>query len=234
MKGIISFANVQTAILQNGYLRIYILVIIFTTFVLVAGTMILRLQTFPIPEWTSPRFYDVILLGIIITAAIQVTRSTSRLTTIALLGSIGYSIAIIFLLYSAPDLAMVQFSIETLVVILFVLALYKLPRFSRFSSTPTRIFHLIVAGIGGMMMTVLMLLVSSGPGQSKLASYFVENSYFAAKGRNVVNVILVDFRGFDTLGEITVLAIAAIGVYALIRFKRRPSTKHLKGQGENV
>lgn len=221
IKGIISFANFQTAILQNGYLRIYILVIMFTTFVLVVGTMVLRLPSFPIPDWNSPRFYDVILLGIIVTAAIQVTRSTSRLTTIALLGSIGYSIAILFLLYSAPDLAMVQFSIETLVVILFVLALYKLPRFSRLSSTRTRIFHLIVAGIGGMMMTVLMLLVSSHPSSSLLSSFFVENSYIAAKGRNVVNVILVDFRGFDTLGEISVLAIAAIGVYALTRFKRK-------------
>jgi multicomponent Na+:H+ antiporter subunit A len=234
IKAIISFANFQTSVLQNGYLRVYIMVILFTTFILTIGTMVFHLSPFPIQIWSIPRFYDVILLGIIITASIKVTLSNSRLTTIALLGSIGYCIAILFLLYSAPDLAMVQFSIETLVVILFILALYKLPKFSQLSSTPVRIFNLVIAIIGGGMMTFLMLLASSHPIESSLSTFFMENSYLAAKGRNVVNVILVDFRGFDTMGEISVLGIAAIGVYALIRFTRRAIFKTRPPKGDQT
>jgi multicomponent Na+:H+ antiporter subunit A len=66
-----------------------------------------------------------------------------------------------------------------------------------------------------------MLLVLASPAESKISSFFLENSYVKAHGRNVVNVILVDFRGLDTMGEITVLSIAAIGVYTLLKFRRR-------------
>ncbi len=229
---VISFANWQTRILQNGYLRIYILVIILTTFILTIGTVILRLGSVPFGTWSTPRFYDIILLAVIITASILVTRSTSRLATIALLGSIGFSIAILFLLYSAPDLAMVQFSIETLIVILFVLAMYRLPKIKHLSSKPARILDMVISTIGGGLMTLLMLIVSSHPIESQLASYFIKNSPTVAKGRNIVNVILVDFRGFDTLGEISVLSIAAIGVYALIRFTRKAVDKNNETKGE--
>ncbi len=64
-----------------------------------------------------------------------------------------------------------------------------------------------------------MLIVTVAPSPSRLTSYFAENSLLLAKGRNVVNVILVDFRGLDTFGEITVLAVAAIGVYALLKLR---------------
>jgi len=232
IKAILSFANFQTRILQNGYLRIYILVILLTTFFLMISTILLRSELIPFGPWSIPRFYDVILLAVIVTAAILVTRSTSRLTTIALLGSIGFSIAILFLLYSAPDLAMVQFSIETLIVILFVLAMYRLPKFSRLSSKSIRIADMVIAAVGGGLMTLLMLIVSSHQTDSRLAAFFMENSLIAAKGRNVVNVILVDFRGFDTLGEISVLAIAAVGVFSLIRFTRKNSINSNKPKGE--
>jgi multicomponent Na+:H+ antiporter subunit A len=72
--------------------------------------------------------------------------------------------------------------------------------------------------IGGLI-TALILTVAALPPQLRLKTYFIENSLALAKGRNVVNVILVDFRGLDTLGEITVLSIAAIGVYALLKLR---------------
>jgi multicomponent Na+:H+ antiporter subunit A len=113
---------------------------------------------------------------------------------------------------------MVQFAIETLIVILFVLVIYKLPKFRRFSSPRTRLIDTIISLIGGAVTTVLVLVITSQPVESRLTPYFVDASLPEAQGRNIVNVILVDFRGFDTLGEIVVLALAAIGVYALIRF----------------
>lgn len=237
LHALLSFASWQTRVLQSGYLRIYILAIVLTTVGLAGLTVALRPEMLVVGwDWAAPRFYDVILIGIILTATFLVTRARSRLATIALLGSIGFSIAILFLFYSAPDLAMVQFAIETLTVILFVLALYRLPKFNRLSSRATRAADLAVAVLGGALMTLMMLIVSTHSTGSRLASYFAENSLPLAYGRNIVNVILVDFRSFDTLGEITVLALAAMGVFSLIRLavkgerKRRPPVEGGKAQ----
>jgi multicomponent Na+:H+ antiporter subunit A len=135
------------------------------------------------------------------------------------LGIVGISIALIYVLFGAPDLAMTQLSIETLTVILFVLVLYRLPRFSELTGKVTRFRDALVAIAAGVMMTLLVIIITSTPLVSRLTPYFAENSYTLAKGRNIVNVILVDFRGIDTLGEITVLAVAAIGVYALMKLR---------------
>jgi multicomponent Na+:H+ antiporter subunit A len=229
----LSYASWQTRLLQSGYLRIYILVIVLFTVILAGLTIVLRGGLPEMGDWGQPRFYDVILVGIILTAALLVTRSRSRLTTIALLGSIGFSIAILFLLYSAPDLAMVQFAIETLTVILFVLVLYRLPKFSQFSSRKVRTVDVFVAISGGVLMTLMMLMVSIHGTDSRLATYYAVNSLPLANGRNIVNVILVDFRSFDTLGEITVLALAAIGVFSLVRLAVKGARKRSRSpEGE--
>lgn len=225
LHAVLSFAAWQTKVLQNGYLRAYVSSIVLFTVGLAVLTIWLRPSQLMALELQSPRFYDVILIGIILSAAFFVTRSRSRLATIALLGSIGFSIAILFLLYSAPDLAMVQFAIETLTVILFVLVLYRLPKFKQLSSRKAKLGDMIIATLSGMLMTVLMLIVSSHSSSSHLGRYFIENSLPLANGRNIVNVILVDFRGFDTLGEITVLAIAAVGVFSLIGLSVKASRK---------
>jgi len=225
LHAVLSFASWQTRQLQNGYLRIYVSSIVVVTAVLAFVTMALRSVQFTIPTFQPPRFYDVILVGIILIATFLVTRARSRLATIALLGSIGFSIAVIFLLYGAPDLAMVQFAIETLTVILFVLVLYRLPKFKQFSSRRARIIDLMIALMGGMLMTLLMLMVSTPDSDAHISRFYVENSLPLANGRNIVNVILVDFRGFDTLGEITVLAVAAMGVFSLIKLTAKGKPK---------
>ena len=126
-----------------------------------------------------------------------------------------------FYMFSAPDLAMTQLAVETLSVILFVLVLWGLPEAKALSSRRARIRDGIVALTAGGLMTLFLLVVLSAPFQSRLAGYFNENSALQANGRNVVNVILVDYRAFDTMGEITVLAVAAIGVYALLKIRKR-------------
>ncbi len=232
LKSILTFAAWLTRVLQSGYLRMYILFIVLFTILLTFFTARTLLDDIPLPRVDAPRFYDVILVAIIVIAAIQVTRTRSRLATITMLGSIGYSIAILFLLYSAPDLAMVQFAMETLTVILFVLIIYRLPKFTRLSGRIPRLVDALVALAGGVLMTVLMLLVSNHPSGSNLANYYANASLPQANGRNIVNVILVDFRGLDTLGEIAVLSIAAVGVFALLKLtgghpvsKDRPESK---------
>jgi multicomponent Na+:H+ antiporter subunit A len=215
----------QTRLLQSGYLRRYILIITMATIFLSALAFIFfspgLLQT--TARASEPlRSYDVVLAAIIIIASILAVRERSRLATIALLGAIGYSISLIYLLYSAPDLAMVQIAIETLTVILFILVIYRLPKFSRLTMPPRRAIDLLVAGLGGALMSALMLMVTSSPAPSDLAEYYIENAQKLANGRNVVNVILVDFRGLDTLGEISVLSIAALGVLALLGLNATP------------
>ena len=139
----------------------------------------------------------------------------------AALGVVGYGVAAIFLLFGAPDLAMTQFLIESLTVILFVLAFYHLPDFERFSSRRTRLRDMLVAMLAGVLMTVLTLSAVGIQIFPTISSYYAQAALPEAHGRNITNVILVDFRGFDTLGENVVLALAAIGVFALLKFPKR-------------
>jgi multicomponent Na+:H+ antiporter subunit A len=214
------FSHFQTRILQNGSLPYYMLTIVGTTTILVGGTLLRYWNWQGILQWDDfPRLYEIAIAGIIIIAVFFIVQSKSRLAAVAALGVVGFSIALIYILFGAPDLAMTQFSIETLTVILFVLVLYRLPGFSNLTGKATRFRDAIVAIAAGGMMTLLVLVITSTPLVSRLTPYFAENSYTLAKGRNIVNVILVDFRGIDTLGEITVLAVAAIGVYALMKLR---------------
>ena len=225
LNGTLSFARLQTKVLQNGYLRYYIIFIILTTLGLAGFTL------FRIPGLDSLEInldltiYELIIALIIIASTILVITSDSRLKAIVALGVVGFAMGIIFILYSAPDLALTTIAIETLTVILFVLVLYKLPKYLKLSKPGSKIRDAIIAGSVGIFMTFTVLLVTAGEMQSELKKYFAEASLPEGKGRNIVNVILVDFRAIDTLGEITVLAVAAIGVYALLKLRLKEGDK---------
>jgi multicomponent Na+:H+ antiporter subunit A len=120
---------------------------------------------------------------------------------------------------------MTQFSIDTLTVILFVLVIYNLPKYNTFSSSLIRIRDGILSVFFGFLIAILTLEVLAEPLNRETSKFYAENAYTLAKGKNVVNVILVDFRGFDTLGEITVLAIAALGVFSLLKLKLKSIEK---------
>ena len=122
---------------------------------------------------------------------------------------------------------MTQFLVETLTVILLVLVLHWLPRYVSLTSPSAHLRDLLIALTAGGVMTALVLAAAIVPRDSAVSRYYAEHSLPEAHGRNIVNVILVDFRGLDTLGEITVLVwVAAVGVYALL--KLRPDKE--KGQ----
>jgi multicomponent Na+:H+ antiporter subunit A len=203
--------------IQNGSLPRYILIVVLASLGLIGFSLqgVHWDNVFRLPA--GVHFYEWLIVLIIPIATLAAVRAHSRLAAVAALGAVGFSIAMIYTLFGAPDLAMTQFAIETLTVILFVLVLYRLPRFVRYTDKVTRTRDAVVAISAGVMMTVLVLLVTATPLTSRLTPFFAENSYPLAKGRNIVNVILVDFRGIDTLGEITVLVVAAIGVLALMK-----------------
>jgi multicomponent Na+:H+ antiporter subunit A len=222
--GIQAGAEIMAATLQSGLLRRYLLTILAAGVALVGFAFVGR---GPLPALNFPldvRPHEAAVVAIIIVAAFVAITTSSRLSAIAALGIVGYGVALIYVLFGAPDLAMTQVLIETLTVILFVLVLYHLPRFAMLSSRGTRLRDALIAGTAGILMSALTLAAFSVQNNVPLSDFFRETSYTEAHGRNIVNVILVDFRAIDTLGEITVLAIAALGIYALLRLRPRRTT----------
>lgn len=221
LDGLNAVARAQTSFLQSGTLRYYLIIIILS--VSVGGWITLfrinDLRLLP-TDILDIRFYELALAVLILGAALAAVLSPSRLGAIAALGAVGTGVALIFLIFGAPDLAMTQFAIESLTVILFVLAFYHLPKFKQLSSRSSRIRDMIIALLTGGLMTALTLAAVETEISTSISRYFIDNSLPLAHGRNIVNVILVDFRGMDTMGEITVLAIAGIGVYALLKLRK--------------
>lgn len=218
LTGLNAAAQAQTRVLQSGYLRYYLLIVIATATILSGYKLLQVMGSVALTLPLDASFYEAALAVLILLAAFMATQARSRLAAIAALGMVGFSVALVFVLFSAPDLAMTQFSIETLTVIVFVLVFYHLPRFAILSSRSTRARDTFVALTAGGLITAIMLKASGVELHPKISTYYIENSVPLAHGHNIVNVILVEFRGLDTLGEITVLAIAALGVYALLKF----------------
>ncbi len=234
LKGLLIFSSKQTKFFQSGYLRHYIYFILATC----TGLLFFISLKYDIFSdinlaFTDVYFYEVLLVVIMILAILKAIVSKSVLASVAALGIVGFGVAIIFVLFSAPDLAFTQFSVETLTILLIVLVVYKIPRFAKMSSRKAKSSDATIAISSGILITVLIIIFSRVKPYEKISDYFLENSYVLAHGRNVVNVILVDFRMLDTMGEITVLAVAAIGVLTLLRFSVKKRKTSLNNNQEN-
>jgi len=228
LNGFIVLARRLTRLLQSGYLRYYLITLVIVATGLVGFTLFTR-DGWNFPQnVTDIRFYEAALCILILAAAFLTTILRSRLAAVASLGVVGYGVSLIYILYGAPDLAMTQFLIESLTVILFVLAFYHLPQFTHLSSRSSRVRDIVIASLTGGLMTALVLSATGVLFYQSISDFFVENALPLGHGRNIVNVILVDFRAFDTMGEITVLGIAAIGVYVLLKFSM--DAKNTKGE----
>jgi multicomponent Na+:H+ antiporter subunit A len=221
INGFVAFSDRKTGVLQHGYHRYYML----TLFVVAA--VAIWFQVFYTWGWKSnvtfslQPFYVSGLVIIIIIATIYSTVSRSRVATIIALGVVGYGIALVYLYFSAIDLAITQVLVETLIVVMFVVVLQRLPKFARLSGRMTKLRDLGIALVFGSVMTVTAIKAIHVDFNHPISDYFLENSYSKGFGRNVVNVILVDFRALDTMGEIIVLTIAAVGVSLLFNLKRK-------------
>jgi multicomponent Na+:H+ antiporter subunit A len=219
LAGLNVVAQRQTQLLQSGYLRYYLMIIIVTTLGFAGSKLFIGIGSATFTPNFDARFHEWVIAALILLAALTAVVFRSRLGAAAALGVVGYGVALIFIFFGAPDLAMTQFMIETLTVILFVLVFYHLPRFAVLSERLAIARDAILALSLGGLITTIVLIGSGIQLYPKISEYFVENSLPLGHGRNIVNVILVDFRAFDTLGEITVLAVAGIGVYALLKLK---------------
>ncbi|MBN1220387.1 MAG: DUF4040 domain-containing protein, partial [Anaerolineae bacterium] len=139
LAGMLKVAGLQTRILQNGYLRYYLITIILTTVLLIGYTLFNQVDLTGLIAASEVRFYELVIAGLILAATVMVVFSRSRLAAVVALGVVGYSVALFYILFNAPDLGMTQIAIETLGVILLVLILYRLPRFTIFTGIPHRL-----------------------------------------------------------------------------------------------
>jgi multicomponent Na+:H+ antiporter subunit A len=219
LHGTIRFAEMQTRFLQSGNLRYYLLTILVVLVGLTGSALVRGGWRRDAGDWSDIRFYDVGLVMLIVPAALAAVLLKKRLAAIAALGVVGIGVALVFVLFGAPDVAMTQFLVETLTVIVFVLVFYHLPEPAGLSTSVARLRDAFVAVAVGLVMSLLVLVAADARNPRHVSDYYLRNSVPQAHGRNVVNVILVDFRGLDTLGEITVLAVAGIGVYALLKLR---------------
>ncbi|CAM3181953.1 putative monovalent cation/H+ antiporter subunit A [Paracoccus nototheniae] len=219
LDGFKAFAAWLTGLIQTGSLQRYMAVTFATFVVLVGGTYLLKGAFQAGLSLSTDGVHPVqwAVLGLISAGAILTVWTHSRMTAVAAMGVTGIGVALIFIMFSAPDVAITQLLVEVLVVVLVSLAMLRLPYLPRRSKTSFRTGHAVIAGGMGLVTTFLMISVLSSDFDRRLTSYFEAVSYPEAHGRNIVNVILVDFRALDTFGEIVVVVMAAIGALALLR-----------------
>ncbi len=241
LEGTLAFAHRATAAFDTGSLQRQATLIVVSALVL-AGTGLLGAAA-PLtgPRPLLPVDGVSLIAGLaLVTATLAATfLHRRRFVALTLVGAVGLLVALVFIKFSAPDLALTQLSVEVVTVVLLLLALYFLPAETPAESRPSREegagggraansrhwrdgILAIVAGAGAALLAWAVL---TRPADT-IAGWFLANSVSGGGGTNVVNVILVDFRGFDTFGEITVLAIAALGIFALLENLHLPAPRH--------
>jgi multicomponent Na+:H+ antiporter subunit A len=211
----------QTRVLQHGRLSGYVFL-----FAAVLAVLLVRaLVGEPLPAlWLAraPYLYEWGLAGLLITAAVTVIGAGSRLLAVAALGVVGFTTTLVFTVYGAPDLAKTQLLVETLVVIFIAILMLHMPDLSSVTAVrrPRRALNAAIAGVVGLVVAASLVAVTRPALDTSIPEFFAENSLPGGFGRNVVNVILVDFRAFDTLGEVVVVVVAGLAAAALLRRRR--------------
>lgn len=217
LSSFLGFAGWLTSVFQSGNLRNYFITILLTFIGLLIWTT--TKTSYDFGTFTGSAFRpDVALIVLLIAvSAVALALTRQRFSAILLLGCVGFGISALFALYGAPDLAITQLLVETLTLVLFALAVAGLPDLARLSSAKgTRIVSLVIAVAFGTGISLLTLKALDLEFQQPVSAEMVERSVPDAYGRNVVNVTLVDYRALDTMGEVVVLAIAALGVAAIL------------------
>ncbi|MEA3320254.1 MAG: Na+/H+ antiporter subunit A [Bacillota bacterium] len=219
---------------MTGFIRDY-LVMIFAFMIVLLGVLLFSTDAFNVnlTNVAPAGIYEVILALVMVISAVTILFVKSRLAAIIALGAVGYSISLFFVLFRAPDLALTQLIVETVSVALFLLCFYHLPELSKkMDKLRFKVTNFIISLGVGLVVIFIGLSVNSSKLFESISSYFEAASYKEAGGKNMVNVILVDFRGFDTLFEIAVLTIAAFGIYAMIKLRLTDKKGGVKGESK--
>ncbi|WNS76121.1 Na+/H+ antiporter subunit A [Bacillus sp. DTU_2020_1000418_1_SI_GHA_SEK_038] len=205
---------------MTGSIRNY-LVYIFGFIILVLGSALLLSKELNLQFSTNAEvsLYEGVLIVVMVFSALTVLLVKSRLTAIIALGALGYLVSLFFVIFRAPDLALTQLVVETVTSALFLLCFYHLPKMRKeVGRVSFKMTNLIISLGVGVIVTLLAMSANNHRLFASISDFF-EDSYTLAGAKNIVNAILVDFRGFDTMLEILVLCIAGLGVYTLIKLQ---------------
>jgi len=216
LRGLNRVADRTTGLVQTGSLPAY-LGVIFLTAVLLPGWALVG-NSLPLALTLDASPLQLAVAGQVAAVGLALAVIRRRFIAVLLLGAVGFGVAVLFLVWGAPDLALTQILVETLTLVIFVLVLRHLPE--RFEPVRWRAgngIRALISIVVGLFVTGFALIASQErAGINATAIEYLERSVPEAGGQNVVNVILTDFRAFDTLGEIAVLCVAAMGIASLV------------------
>ena len=218
MRSLVRGAVALTRVIQPGRMKGYMTV----TFIAIAAALLapLVVDGLPAPVLVGALAdpFHFVVLGLALVGLLIVVVARSRAVAIVSLGLQGLMVALIFMLYGAPDLSFTQFMVETLSVVILALVMTRLDLDGldrRPASMAVR--DATIAALCGVGFATLLYSVIQVPFDDRLSEFFLTYAYDIAHGRNVVNVILVDFRALDTLGEISVVMAAGLAILVLVR-----------------
>jgi multicomponent Na+:H+ antiporter subunit A len=221
LNGFRTFAKWQTGYVQSGNLQTYLFVVFLTLGTGLGATIWITGALDISIDWVGAvdglLFKHWAVLIFITAGALLTAYTSSRMIAITALGVVGIGVALIFIMFGAPDVAITQLLVETLIVVLVAVAMLKLPHLQESGHRDRRPWHAVLSiGVGAVVAAIVVAMVQ-GDIDRRLTTFFETSSWPDAYGRNIVNVILVDFRALDTFGEIAVVVTAALAAFALLR-----------------
>ncbi|WP_117149272.1 Na+/H+ antiporter subunit A [Paraliobacillus zengyii] len=212
--------NIQiTGLLRDYfvYMYVFLLGLTFYTMYRFNAFAIDTINVAPIP------LYVWFVVAVVTAAVIVVPFINNKVVAIISVGFVGFLVSLFYVLFRAPDLALTQLLVETVTTALFLLCFYHLPELRKEKSKPTFKWVNVIISVGVGALVTVMALSALSFGNKKpfesISQYYIDNAHDLGGGDNIVNVILVDFRGLDTMLEILVLGIAALGVVTLIKLR---------------
>ncbi len=226
LAGLFALAAWHTRQVQRGPLRFYVAVVILATVSLAGPFLVRALGAAESPQPPAPQYlYETLLALLIAAGGLAACAAQRPIVSMMFAGITGLGLALVFGLYGGVDLAITQLFVETLLVVVMAAALLRMPSRRRPVPRLSRWRDAGIATVGGAMAAALVLVAAAGERPRPVAEAMLARAVPDAHGRNVVNVILVDFRALDTLGEITVVTAAALGIWVLLRLRLRRQRK---------
>lgn len=223
-----TYSEVITKGYMTGSLKQYVRYILIAILVVTSAMMWMTtdLDSINNPDIVSIGIPEMLVVVMMVIASVATIFTSNRIAAILILGVVGYGLAILFVIYRAPDLALTQLIIETVTVALFLLVFMHLPKLEKRNESKGTIFiNATISILFGALMTFVAIFSFSSKWFEPISDYFLETAVSLGGGHNVVNVILVDMRGLDTLFEIAVLGTAALGIYGMIKLRRDKGEK---------
>ncbi len=225
LRGIARLSVVTTSATQRGSLPVYVGTI-FVVLVAAEGTALIGgmgMWDIKIDGWQTPM--QLVVAPIMIIAGLVAVRARKRYTGVVLVSVTGLGMVLLFATSGAPDLALTQILVETVTLVAFALVLRRIPsRMGEHNASVAPVARAVLAAGVGLTMACVALVATGSRVADPISDRFPELAYELGHGKNVVNVALVDLRGWDTMGELSVLILAATGVASLVFVTHRADT----------